>query len=236
MLYGGRAVKVEHLAPGASRPVTLQAILRAEATKLPFLVVSPASEGQRIVILEAVDEALWIGRSPDCHIPLEGDRLASRTHAGLVRTGGDWAIADDGLSLNGTFVGADRVVGRRRLQDGDVVSVGESTLGFRAARTGAVANKTVAGDRLPARPDVTPAQQRVLVALCRPLLGDPPGSLPASNRQIAEELCLSEDAVRTHLKALFERARVGAVAQGAKRVRLAEVALATGLVARHDVE
>jgi len=79
-------LKVEQLEPGASRPVTLQAILRAEATGLPFLVVSPAGEGQRIVVLEGSDEVLWIGRSPACDIPLEGDGLASRTHAELVRT------------------------------------------------------------------------------------------------------------------------------------------------------
>ena len=113
-------MKVEQLGAGASRPVTLQAILRAEATELPFLVVSAPGEGQRVIVLQATDEALWIGRSPACDIPLEGDAVASRTHAELVRTGGDWAVADDGLSRNGTFVGAERVIGRRRLQDGDV--------------------------------------------------------------------------------------------------------------------
>lgn len=228
-------MKVEQLEAGASRPVTLQAILRAEALELPFLIVTPAGEGQRIVVLEAGDEGIWIGRSAANDIPLESDGLASRTHAELVRAGGDWAVADDGLSRNGTFVGADRVVGRRRLQDGDVVSVGESTLAFRAPREG-VAATTLAGDRLPARPDVTPAQRRVLVALCRPLLQEPPETMPASNKDIAAELFLSEEAVRSHLKALFERARVGDLAQGTKRIRLAEIALATGLVARHDMQ
>jgi len=227
-------VKVEQLGAGASRPVTLQAILRAEATELPFLVVSAPGEGQRVIVLQATDEALWIGRSPACDIPLEGDAVASRTHAELVRTGGDWAVADDGLSRNGTFVGAERVIGRRRLQDGDVVSVGESTLAFRAPRSGVVAT-TLIGGQLPVRPDVTPAQRRVLVALCRPLLSDPPGPLPASNKDIAAELFLSEESVRSHLKALFERAQVTDLAQGAKRFRLAEIALATGIVARHDI-
>ena len=86
------------------------------------------------------------------------------------------------------------------------------------------------------RPDVTPAQRRVLVALCRPLLSDPPGPLPASNKDIAAELFLSEESVRSHLKALFERAQVTDLAQGAKRFRLAEIALATGIVARHDIQ
>ena len=227
-------MKVEQLEADASRPVLLQAILRAEATGMPFLVISPAGEGPRLVVLEESDEQLWVGRSPACDIPLEGDGLASRSHAELIRTGGDWAVADDGLSRNGTFVGADRVTGRRRLRDGEVVSVGESTLSYRAPRAAVIT--TLAGDRLPVRPDVTPAQRRVLVALCRPLLADPPQPTPASNRAIAAELFLSEDAVRSHLKALFERASVGDLAQGAKRVRLAEIALQTGVVQRHDVE
>jgi len=233
MRCGGSALKVEQFEAAASHAVMLQAVLRAEATGLPFLIVSPVNEGRRVIVLEAADQALWIGRSPACDIPLESDALASRTHAEVVRTGDDWAVSDDGLSRNGTFVGGDRVVGRRRLRDGDVVSVGESTLAFHAPRVGVLAT-TLGGERL-LRPDVTPAQRRVLVALCRPLLADQPGPLPASNRQIAEELFLSEDAVRSHLKALFQRAQVNDVAQGAKRIRLAEVALKTGLVTRHDV-
>jgi hypothetical protein len=228
-------MKAEQLAPETSRPVLLQAVLRAEATGQPFLIVSPASEGPRIVVLDDDDERLWVGRSPECDVPLEGDGMASRSHAELVRAGGDWSVADDGLSRNGTFVGGERVVGRRRLRDGDVVSVGESTLAFRAPRS-AVAATTLAGNRLPARPDVTPAQRRVLVALCRPLLADPPLPTPATNREIAAELFLSEEAVRSHLKTLFGRVAVGDLAQGAKRVRLAEIALETGIVQRHDVQ
>ncbi|MDX6689642.1 MAG: hypothetical protein QOG15_1099 [Solirubrobacteraceae bacterium] len=228
-------MKAEQLAPGTSRPVLLQAVLRAEATGQPFFIVSPAGEGPRIIVLDDEDEQLWIGRSPACGVPLEGDGMASRSHAELVRTGGDWSVADDGLSRNGTFVGGERVTGRRRLCDGDVVSVGESTLSFREPRA-AVAATTLLGNRLPVRPDVTPAQRRVLVALCRPLLADPPLPTPATNREIAAELFLSEEAVRSHLKALFGRVSVSDLAQGAKRVRLAEIALETGIVQRHDVE
>ena len=38
--------------------------------------------------------------------------------------GGDWVVCDDGLSHNGTFVNGERVRGRRRLRDGDVIAVG----------------------------------------------------------------------------------------------------------------
>jgi FHA domain len=227
-------VRAEQLEAQTSRPVLLQAVLRAEASGLPFLIVSPAGEGPRIVVLEDDDERLWVGRSVACDVPLQRDGMASRSHAELVRAGGEWSVADDGLSRNGTFVGGERVTGRRRLRDGDVVSVGESTLSFRAPRSAAAAT-TLAGNRLPVRPDVTPAQLKVLIALCRPLLADPPEPTPATNRQIAAELYLSEEAVRSHLKTLFGRVAVGDLAQGAKRVRLAEIALQTGLVQRHDV-
>ena len=52
--------------------------------------------------------------------------------------------------------------------------------------------------------EVTPAQHRVLVALCRPLL-DPrgQGAAPQSNREIAAELTISVEAIRSHLKQLF---------------------------------
>ena len=47
-------------------------------------------------------------------------------------------------------------------------------------------------------PQLTPAQLRVLVALCRP----PDG--PASNEEIADELTVSIDTVKTHMRALFD--------------------------------
>ena len=51
-------------------------------------------------------------------------------HAALERAGDDWILVDDGLSHNGTYVGGERVNGRRRLRDGDVISVGTTTIAF----------------------------------------------------------------------------------------------------------
>ena len=51
---------------------------------------------------------------------------------------------------------------------------------------------------------LTPAQRRVLVALCRPLR-ETGVAAPASNREIADELVLSVDTVKGTLSALFER-------------------------------
>ena len=57
-------------------------------------------------------------------LALPWDDEVSRLHAELVRMGEDWVLCDDGLSHNGTFVNGERVRGRRRLRDGDVVTVG----------------------------------------------------------------------------------------------------------------
>ena len=41
-------------------------------------------------------------------------------------------MVDDGLSSNGTFVRGERVAGRRRLADGDVLTVGSTAIAYRA--------------------------------------------------------------------------------------------------------
>jgi DNA-binding NarL/FixJ family response regulator len=70
---------------------------------------------------------------------------------------------------------------------------------------------------------LTPAQRRLLEALCRPLLGA--GYAPASNRAIAEELVLSVDTVKGSLSALFELFGLSDLPQNAKRAALAFRAL-----------
>jgi hypothetical protein len=79
----------------------------------------------------------------------------------------------------------------------------------------------------------TETQRRVLVALCRPLQ-DTAYATPATNREIAEELHLSVDAVKAHLRLLFERLGIDGLPQNQKRARLAAVALVDGLVRQHD--
>ncbi len=51
---------------------------------------------------------------------------------------------------------------------------------------------------------LTPREKDVLVALCRPLLGPDPFAHPASVRQLAEALVVSEAAVKFHLANLYD--------------------------------
>jgi hypothetical protein len=69
-----------------------------------------------------------------------------------------------------------------------------------------------------------------LLALCKRLR-----ELKCSSLEIATEVFLSVDAVKTHLRALFRRLEIGDLPQNQKRARLVECAFQWGLVARRDL-
>ncbi len=219
--------------PRTSRAVELKSVIEAQRGGLPILVTRDEQSGQRIVVLEPDDERLWVGRGLACDVRIEHDEKASRCHAELVRVAGGWAVVDDGLSRNGTFVDGARIAGRRRLYDGDVVRCGDSTLTYRLpGGTGAL---TTPAQDAAALPDLTPRQHEVLAVLCRPLCRSPGHAIPATNRAIADELFLSVPAVVTHIRTLFEKFGVGDLPQNQKRARLAELAILAGAVSERDL-
>ncbi len=75
----------------------------------------------------------------------------------------------------------------------------------------------------------------MLLALCRPYRDGGEFATPASNSQIAKELVLSVDAVKTQMRALFEKFEVEPLARDAKRARLVHRAFETGAVSRADL-
>ena len=154
----------------------------------------------------------------------------SRVHAVLERLGGDWCIRDDGLSRKGTFLNGERVLASRALSDGDVIAIGRTHIAFRSPATSAALTREGSGAGAVA---VTPAQRRVLVALCRPLLERPPAAAPASNREIAEELVVSVETVKSHLRALY--GRFGLREPLRNRAELARGSIRLGLVSERDV-
>lgn len=72
---------------------------------------------------------------------------------------------------------------------------------------------------------LTDTQRAILDALQRPLREGGPYSTPATNKQIADEVHLSVDAVKGHLRALYARLGLEQLPQNAKRARLAEIGL-----------
>jgi hypothetical protein len=174
--------------------------------------------------------AVTIGRAPSADVCIGGDTRVSRLHAVLERVGGLWTVVDDGLSRNGTFLNGRRLMHRVRLRDRDKIRIGETVLIF-CAPPQTMSQQTAVADLLPAVTRLTGPQRSILVALCRPYGDTRPYASPASNQQIAKELFLSLDAVKTHLRGLFHKFGIEDLPQNQKRARLAEIALELGLVA-----
>ena len=198
--------------------------MSSDLAPLPFLLFRDDSGRRVLWELDASREQLTIGRRPSCDLALLWDDSVSRLHAELVRMGTDWVLCDDGLSHNGTFVNGERVRGRRRLRDGDVVTAGATQIMFSAPHTasGTASPTRVARERADVR--LTPAQRRLLTALCRPL-AESSYAPPATNKQIADELVISVETVKGTLSTLFELFGLSALPQNQKRAALAAQAL-----------
>jgi pSer/pThr/pTyr-binding forkhead associated (FHA) protein len=199
--------------------------LEAERRGTPFLLYLDEARKQRILDLGAGVERS-IGREPASDVRLDWDDEVSRAHAVLQCVGGAWTLVDDGLSRNGSFVNGRRVHGRRRLDDGDSITVGRTLIVF-VATEGEVRTTVTTTSGTP--PVLTPAQQRVLDALCRPTL-DGPLPVPASNREIATELVISLETVKSHMHALFDLFDVPEMPQNRKRAELVKRAFERGAV------
>jgi pSer/pThr/pTyr-binding forkhead associated (FHA) protein len=219
--------------PRTSAP-ELKAQIEAERGGRPFLVHRDGAGGQRIVVVEEGTTALWVGRGESADLRLDWDEEVSALHAQIEVVRDECTLLDDGLSRNGSFVGEERVDGRRRLRDGDTLRFGRTTVLFR--RPGESAPEaTVAASEVPAAATVSPGQRRVLVALCGPFKDGTAFATPPTNQAIAAELHLSVDAVKTHMRALFEKLGVEDLPQNRKRVALAERALQSGVVSRREL-
>ncbi len=165
-----------------------------------------------------------VGRGPGVDISLT-DPTVSRLHAEIVRRGGHLYVSDLGLSVNGTRVNG-RPVSRRILLEGDVLSFGSARtrVGGLAPASG---ENTIELRRVSA-PDLTRRERDVLVALCRPALQHEAFVAPGTARDIAEELVVTEAAVKQHLLRLYQKFRI---AEGInRRSRLANEVISAGII------
>jgi hypothetical protein len=222
------------LAPHSLAPLELKELTAAEREGAPFFAYRDGHG--RLMLLRPGHDArtITIGRRPETELAITWDDEVSGVHAELQGLGGEWTIVDDGLSTNGSYVNAERVAGRRRLRDGDRVRVGHTILAYRAGNGVVPVPATVAAGEAPTL-ELTATQRKVLVALCRPYRDGGRFASPATNQQIAQELYLSVDAVKMHLRTLFGKFELADFPQNEKRVRLAECVLEFGVISRQEL-
>lgn len=205
----------------------------AERAGRPFLLFRDGDDRQQLFLFDSGSADATVGRRPSSDVLLDWDDQVSRLHARFERHEDDWELVDDGFSRNGTFVNGERLSGRCRLNDGDTLRFGATTMAFRSPERERSAAADPAGT--PAAVDLSTTQRRVLVALCRPYKGQSRFASPATDEQIAEDLFLSVGAVRTHLRVLCAKLGVEELPENATRVSLVERAFSDGLISERDL-
>jgi pSer/pThr/pTyr-binding forkhead associated (FHA) protein len=221
------------IAPHASSATDLKERLEVESRGQPFLIYRDGAGRQMVVELTDSAAHLTVGRRLGSDVQLDWDTEVSRLHAEIERIGDEWTLADDGLSRNGSFVNGDRIRGRHRLRDGDALTFGDTIVVFRAPGA-SMSTPTRVDEEGGAALQVPPMQRKVLLALCRPFK-DSLFAAPASNQEIAGELHLSVDTVKTYMRAMFSRFGIEHLPQNQKRARLAAEALRRGVISPHEL-
>jgi DNA-binding CsgD family transcriptional regulator len=217
----------------APSPRELQALIEAERRGVPFVYWRDGAGAQHILMLEGGGARVTIGRRDQSDIALTWDAEVSRAHALLEPVGVEWTIVDDGLSRNGSYVNGSRVWGRQRLHDRDRMCFGNTVLVYRDGAGAYGSDSTARADEAAAATALTDTQRRVLIALCRPIVNAQAAS-PATNPQIAADIYLSVDAVKAHLRILFERFGLSDLPQNEKRSRLVSLVLSQGVLTPRD--
>lgn len=184
--------------------------------------------GADLVQLDA--DRISVGRSAGNDIVLSDDSQVSRVHAVLEKIAGTWSVRDVS-SRNGTFVNGARVAGEARLGPGDELRIGRTRMIMRGDRTADDPGLT----EVPAPPpQLTPRERDVLIALFKPMIGADMFTEPASTRQIAQALWVSEAAVKQHLLRLYDKFGIDGDGER-RRSRLANEALRRGAITLAEV-
>jgi hypothetical protein len=164
-----------------------------------------------------------IGRGQAVDVRLDHPSV-SKLHAEIVRRGPYAYVSDLGLSRHGTRVNG-KLVAQRLLEDGDVLSFGSER-----CRVGGLPAEQLPESELrrSAVAELTRRELDVVAALCKPALTEEAFVSPASARDIAADLVVTEAAVKQHLLRLYQKLRIPAGPN--RRVRLANEVVARGLV------
>jgi len=179
-----------------------------------YLEVRRDTSNPDLVVLD--HDSINIGRALSNDITMPEDELMSRRHAVLEYRAGGWLIRDLG-SRNGTFLNEERIVGQRALHDHDEIRVGVTRLVYRQAGAGDREQETRAAQR---PPDLTRRERDVLLALFQAGNSAEVFSEPATIKEMAQVLYVSEAAIKQHLMHLFDKFEIPAGIDR-RRLRLA---------------
>lgn len=177
-------------------------------------------------VYELTGEVTTVGRGHGVDIQLK-DPSVSRLHAELVRRGPYVYVCDFGMSSNGTSVNG-RPVTQRVLDEGDVLAFGAARVRISGLPVLPETDEATRSLRRSAAPDLTRRESEVLTALCRPALGQDAFVAPATAKEIADELVVTEAAVKQHLLRLYQKFRIPEGTN--RRARLANEVLAAGVI------
>jgi hypothetical protein len=167
-------------------------------------------------------EVTTVGRGEHVDIRLT-DPSVSLLHAEIVRRGPYAYVTDLGLSRNGTRVNG-RLIARRVLSDGDALSFGSA----RCRISGIECDELTETERpRTAAPELTRRELDVIASLCRPATSDDAFVTPATAREIAADLVVTEAAVKQHLLRLYSKLKIPEGLN--RRIRLANEVVALGL-------
>jgi DNA-binding CsgD family transcriptional regulator len=178
--------------------------------------------GRELVALEA--GRLTLGADAANDLVLAADPTLSRLHAALERYGAGWCVRDLD-SRNGTFVNGQRVWREHPLHPGDELRVGATRLVYRSDH--ATGGQATQASEPP--PELTRREREVLLVLCHTVLGGAAFTEPASIREIADALVVTEAAVKQHLAHLYDKFGIAGGGER-RRVQLANEALRRGAV------
>lgn len=184
------------------------------------------ASGVEPVVLEG--DRVTVGTEDTNRVCLADDGTVSRLHAVVENYGSGWTVRDLG-SRNGTYINGRRVLGEQALHPGDELRVGKTRLIFRDLGASDREGRGTQVLALDPRPDLTRRERDVLQALCRPLATSEPFSQPASMRAIAQELVVTDAAVKQHLLRLYDKFGLADKSEN-RRVRLANEAVARGVI------
>jgi hypothetical protein len=175
-------------------------------------------------ILRLRSDVTTVGRGKSVDVHLDHPSV-SKLHAEIVRRGPYAYVSDLGLSRHGTRVNG-KLVAQRLLENGDVLSFGSQR-----CRVGGLSSEDALAESDPRRsavPELTRREVDVVAALCKPALRDDAFVAPATARDIAADLVVTEAAIKQHLLRLYQKLKI---AEGPnRRVRLANEVVARGLV------